>query len=314
MDRLQCMKVFARVVEAGSFSRAAERLDMSNAAVTRHLAHLESVLAARLLNRSTRKLSLTAVGTSYYERCVQILADIEEAESGVSEQVEMPRGILRVNAPVSFATRHIAPLLAEYCERYPLVTVDIAISDRIVDIVEEGYDLAIRITQSPAPMLVARRLAPARMVLCAAPSYLKHYGTPRTPKDLEHHACLNYSYLSTGSTWQFTGKRGPVSVRIKGPLVANNGDVLHAALLQGMGITLQPSFIAGEDLKAGRLIPLLPGYQPPLLDIYAVYASRRHLSAKVRTFIDFLVGRFGDPPYWDEWNMKPARTKQKRPS
>jgi len=306
------MTVFARVVEAGSFTRAAERLDISNAAATRHVAYLESILGVRLLNRSTRNLSLTHTGQAYYERCLQILADVEEANAAAGESADVPRGVLRINGPVSFATRHVAPLLGEYSERHPQVTLDVAISDRIVDIVEEGYDLAIRITRNPVPALIARRLAPARMVLCAAPGYLERHGRPKTPADLERHACLNYSYLATGSAWRFTGPRGEETVRIKGPIVANNGDVLHAALLQGVGIALQPSFIAWEDLRAGRLVALLPTHRPPVLDIYAMYASRRHLSAKVRTFIDFLVGRFGDPPYWDEWEAAPRKAAAKR--
>jgi DNA-binding transcriptional LysR family regulator len=306
MDRMLAMQVFAKVVESGSFSRAAERLGLSSTATSRHVADLETHLGSRLLNRTTRRLSLTDAGRAYYERCNAILDDIDEAEALAGSATRKATGTLRINAPVSFGARHLAPLLPRYCEQHPDVTLDITLADRQVDLVEEGYDLAIRIARELHTTLVARRLAPARLQLVAAPAYLAAHGTPATPADLAQHRCLGYAYTRGGNEWELGGPGGPHIVPLKGPMKANNGDLLHEATLAGAGIALQPTFIAGPALASGALRALLQQYPAPLLDIYAVYPSRRHLSAKVRTFVDFLVANLGDRPAWDDWLHGPA--------
>ncbi|MFC3107578.1 LysR family transcriptional regulator [Undibacterium arcticum] len=299
MDLFHAMKVFVKVADAGSLSGAARALALSNPSVTRLLAELESHVGARLFNRSTRRLSLTEAGAAYLERCRQVLLDIDDAALAAGRGAAEPSGTLRINAPVSFAVNHLGPVLAQYAARYPQVHLDVTLSDRVVDLVDEGYDLAIRIGRIRDSSLVARQIAPLRMLLCAAPSYLASHGTPATPRDLAQHVCLHYSYWSTRDEWQFARDGKTHAVRIRGSLQANNGDLLRAAALAGMGIILQPSFIIGDDVRRGTLIPLLPDYQAAAGAIHAVYPSRRYLSAKVRTFVDFLVERFGAVPEWD---------------
>ncbi|MEW9897121.1 LysR family transcriptional regulator [Chitinivorax sp. PXF-14] len=301
MDRLLAMQTFARVVEAGSFVRAAERLGISTTAASRLVADLEARLATRLLNRTTRRLSLTEAGQAYYERCQQILHDIDDAEIAVGSETRRPAGLLRLSAPFTFGHRHLAPLLLSYRAAYPEVTVEVSLSDRMIDLVEEGIDLALRITRQPAPNLVARRLAPARILPCAAPAYLARHGTPGTPAELASHNCLVYTYGGMHTEWRFAGPEGDTAVRVAGSLRANNGDMLRAAALAGEGIVLEPSFNIGDDLRSGRLVPLLPAYRVAALGILAVYPSRRYLSAKVRSFVDHLVAGMGEAPPWDTW-------------
>ncbi|HVL76145.1 MAG TPA: LysR family transcriptional regulator [Noviherbaspirillum sp.] len=294
------MKVFVKVAESGSLSAAARALDMSNPSVTRHVADLEAYLHARLFNRSTRRLSLTETGAAYLERCRQLLQDLEDAALAASMSAARPAGTLRVNAPVSFAVNYLARALPEYAARYPEVKLDLTLSDRVVDLIEEGYDVAIRISRMPdSSALVARQIASARNLVCAAPSYLKRCGAPSTPEELEQHACLTYTYLASRDEWQFM-RDGKLHVaRVRGPLVANNGDLLREAAIAGMGIIVKPSFIIGDAIRQKRLVPLLTDYTMPDLPIFAVYPSRRHLSAKVRTFVDFLVERYREHPDWD---------------
>ncbi|HEY4541228.1 MAG TPA: LysR family transcriptional regulator [Noviherbaspirillum sp.] len=300
MDLFQAMKVFVKVAEAGSFSGAARALDMSNPSVTRHVADLENYLHARLFNRSTRRLSLTETGAAYLERCRQLLQDLEDATLAAGMGAAKPVGTLRVNAPVSFAVNYLARVLPDYVRRYPQVKLDITLSDRVVDLVEEGYDVAIRIMRAQEnSALVARQFASARVLACAAPDYLQRHGTPRTPQELAQHVCLSYSYAATRDEWHFMRDGKTHTVRIKGALVANNGDFLGAAAIAGMGVVQQPSFIIGDAVRAGYLVPLLPEYSLPTLPIFALYPSRQHLSAKVRTFVDFLVERFAADPDWD---------------
>jgi DNA-binding transcriptional LysR family regulator len=300
MDRLAAMEAFVRVVERGGFTAAAEDLRLSRAMVSKHVQDLEAHLGARLLNRTTRKVSLTEVGRVYHERCAQILADIAETESAVGALQARPRGRLRINAPVSFGALHLTAAVADYMAAHAEVTVELTLNDRVVDLVEEGYDLAVRIARLADSSLIARRLAPCRMVVCASPAYLERRGRPRRPADLAGHDCLDYRYQAR-EEWQFEGPEGPVSVRVRGSLEANNGDALRAAAVRGTGVVLQPSFIVGADLAAGRLVPVLPGYRVPELAIHAVYPPGRHLSAKVRSFIDFLAPRYGERPAWDAW-------------
>ncbi|CAL62460.2 Putative transcriptional regulator LysR family [Herminiimonas arsenicoxydans] len=289
MDILNCMKTFVAVVEAESFTAAGARLDISKALVSKYVGILEDHLGTRLLNRTTRRLSLTESGLAYYERCLQILADVDEAEQVAAQSAAMPRGTLKVAMPVSFGTVRIAPLLTEYMRRYPEVRLDIALADRRVDLIEDGYDLAIRVGNLPESGLIARKLATDRIVLCASPAYLQVHGAPQTPEDLKQHACLNYSYSSSGDEWVFGKGKTRAAVRVDGPMRANNGDMLRLAALDGAGLIWQPHFIVADDVQAGRLVELMKDESDTELGIYAIYPSRKHLSAKVRTFVDYLV-------------------------
>jgi DNA-binding transcriptional LysR family regulator len=296
MDRFRAMQVFARVVEQGSFARAAERIGISTSACSRHVAELEAHLDARLLNRTTRRLSLTESGQAFYERCVQLLADLEEAESAASASAARPRGTLKLSCGISFGVRHVARLVGAFVARHPEVRFDVQLSDRFVDLVEEGFDLAIRIGESPTQNLIARKLGETRLVPCAAPIYLREHGAPETPADLARHACLTYEYLALRDTWRFIDRAGVEhAIRVAGPVHANNGDLLVATAVEGIGISMEPDFIVAADLAAGRLVRILADYAPAPTSIYAVYPSRRHLSAKVRTFVDFLAERFAAP-------------------
>ena len=314
MDRLATMDTFVRVVEAGSFVAAADRMGLSPAVVSRHVQDLEERLGIRLLNRTTRRISLTEPGAAYYERCQQVLRDIEEMDLSVAREVQQPRGVLRVNAPVVFGTRHLAPILTEYEGRYPEVAIDLNLTDRFIDLVEEGADLAVRIGTLTESTLVARRLCPIRLVLCASPGYLERHGTPRTPDDLKAHNCLGYTYTRGGAEWQFSGPDGPVVVPIRGSLRANHGEVLHRAAIDGLGLALQPTFIAGDALAAGLLRAVLSDYRPAEMSAYAVFLSRKFLSAKVRTFVDFLAEKFGPEPYWDAWSAAGTAPQGNSPS
>lgn len=294
MDTIEAMRVFATVAERSSFSAAAEALDMSTASVTRHVAWLEQRLGTRLLHRTTRRVSLTSAGASYQERCLALLAELDATEAAVTAQALAPSGQLRINVPVSFGIARMGGLLGRFAELYPQISVDVDLSDRMVDLVEEGYDVAIRITREPAPTLIARLLAESALVLCASPDYLARAGTPTTLAELAKHRCLGYRYYHGGDVWRMTGPDGEESVRVHEHLRANNGDLLREAAIAGMGIVLQPDFIAGQALDEGRLVRLLPDYRIPPVRIYAVYASRSHLAPKVRAFIDFMVQAFAE--------------------
>lgn len=295
MDQLTAMKVFVQVVESGSFARAADRLGLSTSACSRHVADLESHLGSRLLNRTTRKLSLTESGRAFHERTRQLLDDLDEAEQFVAQSVQAPRGTLRVTCSTNFGARHLSPAIAEFMTRHPTVSFDVSLSDRVVDIVEEGFDLAVRIGSLGSHNHVVRKLAVSRMVACASPSYLAAHGTPRTPADLSGHNCFTYEYVAAPDVWTFRGPDGEsVQARVRGNLHANSGDLLVEAAAHGAGIAWEPGFIVDPYVKLGRLVPLLTEFVSPSLDIWAVYPSRRHLSAKVRAFVDFLAERFRD--------------------
>ncbi len=301
MDRLGAMAVFARVVEMESFSGAARDLGLSKSADSKRVGRLEDRMGLRLLNRTTRRLSLTEAGAAFYQGCRRVVAEAEAAERAVTRLARAPRGRLRVNAPMSFGVRHLAPALPDFMARYPELTVDLALNDRVVDLVEEGFDLAIRIARLADSSLIARRLAPNRLVLCAAPAYLERHGAPRAVADLKGHECLLYSYLAAGGVWRLCGPGGERRLRVTGRLRINNGDALLAAALGGFGVALLPCFICGQDLRAGRLIHVLPEWSGPAdTAIAAVYPASRNLSPKVRVFVDFLAERFGPMPYWDE--------------
>jgi DNA-binding transcriptional LysR family regulator len=301
MDRIDSMAVFAKVVASRSFSGAARELQLSQAVVSKHVRSLEDWLGARLLNRTTRRLSVTEIGAFVYERGGRIVEEIEKIQREAGALQTSPRGLLRVAAPVSFGVTYLGPALADYLERYPEVSLDLTVSDAFVDLVAGGFDMAIRIGQLEDSSLMARRLAPIRFVLCAAPSYLKRHGTPERPEDLARHECVYYSYRTPPGEWRLTGPSGEISVRIAGRLKANNGNVLRGAILAGRGIGLAPTFVVGDDLAAGLLRPLLPDYPPVPTEMSAIYPPGRHLSIMVRSLIDFLAARFGAEPEWDHW-------------
>lgn len=299
MLSLDALQIFVRIAETGSFSAAARDLALSKSAASKKLAALEDRLGARLINRTTRRLSLTEAGADFLERAQRILAELDEAAQAVGRLTDEPRGTLRVNAPMSFGILHVAPALADFVGRYPELGVTLDLDDRRVSLIDEGYDVAVRIADLPDSSLVARKLAPARQVVCACPAYWARHGEPTHPRDLARHNCLIYTYLPTYGEWHFRGPGGPLSVRVEGKLHANNGDVLREAALAGLGVFLAPTFLVGDDLRAGRLKAVLQGTADDSLAVYAVYPHRRHLSVKVRAFVDFLAERFGPQPYWD---------------
>lgn len=292
MDKFVEMQVFAAVVEAGSFVNAADALDMSKAAASRHLASLEARLGVRLLHRTTRRLSLTEEGEVFYARCKDLLAEVDEAEAEITERSGQAVGLLKINAPVTFGILHLAELWGKFKAMHPQVTLDVTLADRLVDLVEEGYDLAVRIARLPSSTLISRKLSSTRLVLCASPQYLARAGTPEHPSELAGHAVLAYSYFATGDEWPFEGPEGPVTAKIRPGIRSNSGDVCRAGALNHHGIVLQPTFLVGPDLNAGTLVELMPEYRSIELGIYALYPTRKHVSPKVRLLIDFLVESF----------------------
>ena len=297
MDRFKEMQAFAAVADAGSFVRAAESLQVSKTAVSRLIGDLEARLGVRLLHRTTRRLSLTAEGELFHARCKALTADVEEAEAEVTARAGEAVGQLRLNVPVSFGLMHLAPLWPAFLQQHPKVTLDVTLADRIIDLVDEGYDLAVRIAQLPASSLVSRKIASTRLVLCASPDYLRRHGEPSHPADIARHTVFTYTLLATGDTWNFEGPDGPVEVKVTPRLRSNNGDTCCAAALQHQGIVLQPSFMVSHHLRAGALVEVLPQYRSLELGVYAVYASRRHVTPKVRVVIDFLVDAFRICPW-----------------
>ncbi len=292
MDRFLEMQTFNAVVDAGSFVKAADVLGLSKAAVSRYVGELETRLGVRLLQRTTRRLSLTEEGQVFYARSKELLAGVEEAEIEITSRSSAASGLLRVNAPVTFGIRHLAPLWGEFRTHYPKVSLDVTLADRVVDLVEEGYDVAIRIATLPSSTLISKRLTTTRMVLCASPQYLKTRGVPRHPAELASHAVISYRYWSTKDEWYFDGPQGPVSVKTKPCLHTNNGDTCRVAALAHQGVILQPTFLVGDDLVAGTLVELMPEFHSLEMGIYAIYPTRKHVSPKVRALIDFLAEHF----------------------
>jgi DNA-binding transcriptional LysR family regulator len=300
MDRLRAFEVFAAVVARGSFARAAAALDTSPANVTRTIQDLEAHLGTRLLNRNSRRLSLTDGGAALHDRCRAILEEVADAEAQASAHAAQPRGRLRINAPLGFGIRQLAPLWPRFMARHPRVALDVALMDRVVDIVEEGYDLAIRIARTGPVSLVARKLATSRNLVCAAPAYLARHPAPAHPRDLGDHACLGYTHGVAAEDWPFTGPGGAAcSVKVPWAMRTNSGETARAAALAGLGILWQPSFMLAEDIRRGALVPLLPDWRMPDIDILAVHASRRHVSPALRAMIDFLVEAFRGTPPWE---------------
>jgi DNA-binding transcriptional LysR family regulator len=301
MENLSDIAVFVKVVDAGSFTGAAENLEISQPVVSKAVTRLEERLGARLLNRTTRRLSLTEAGAELYRRSMQALKQIEDAELEVARFQTEPRGTLRVNAPMSFTTMHLAPVMHEFLTRFPGVSLELDLDDGQADIVAGGYDLLVRIGKLRDSNLVARRIAPARLALCASPEYLKEHGEPQTPDELLNHNCLMYTLGSTPRAWRFVSPEGEEQiVPLRGNFATNNGLAQRAIGLAGGGILFLPTFYIGDELRAGKLKCFLQKWIPQDASINAVYAERRNLAPKVRAFIDFLVAKFGPEPYWDQ--------------
>ena len=301
MHRFEDLRTFVAVVETGSFTAAADRLGVAKSATSRRMASLESRLGVQLLQRTTRRLSLTDTGRSFYERSARILADLDEAEAAVHQEHGELRGNLRIALPLSFGISHMCKPLAEFARMYPKVTFDLDLNDRRVDLVREGVDLALRIGHLSDSSLIARRLFDSHTVVCASPAYLEEHGVPKTVEDLRDHHCLVYGNLSDPTRWIGRDKEGiEHRVDVRAALSASSGDLLAQLAANGRGIVMQPTFIAGALVKRGELTQLLTEYQWPVLPAFAVYPPTRHLSFRVRTFIDFLVDYFSGTPSWDE--------------
>jgi len=292
MDKFIEMQAFVNVADAGSFVKAAEALDVSKAAISRHVAELESRLGVRLLHRTTRKLSLTPEGEVFLARCRELLGGVDEAEAEITSRSSEASGLLRINVPSSFGLLHLAPLWPEFMAQHPQVTLDVTLSDRVVDLVEEGFDMAVRIADLPSSSLVSRRLTSTRLVLCASPSYLAARGRPNHPSELAAHDVLAYNLLAMGDQWEFTGPGGVVSVKVTPRLRTNNGDTCRIAALRHQGIVLQPTFLVGPDLLEGTLVEVMPAWRSVEFGVFAIYSSRKLVSPKVRLMIEFLVNAF----------------------
>jgi DNA-binding transcriptional LysR family regulator len=299
-DRLNGMRVFAQVVEAKSFSAAADKLGMSKSLASRHVSALERSLSVKLLNRSTRRLSLTEAGALFYEHCARIVQEAELAEQRLTRTQSEPAGLVRVTAVPAFAVRHVLPALADFYQRYPKIQVKLFCSNRALDLGDEGFDLGIRVSFDPAPNLVARKLAANRSVLCASPAYLKRHGMPRRIEDLRKHECVLFPAIAPKGVWTLRRDRRKYSVQVAGVLETDEMDVVRAAVVAGLGISFLPVYMAGDALQQGQLVPLLRQFQiVPESAIYLVYLPNRTLSSRVRALIDFLAERFGPTPSWE---------------
>jgi DNA-binding transcriptional LysR family regulator len=298
IDILACMRVFTTVVDTGSFAAASDRLTLSRGMTTRYVAQLEAHLGVRLLQRTTRRLSLTEEGTDYYQRAVQIIASVEDAEQSATQGTLDPRGILRITTASGFAIDHLDRAVAAYLRRHPNVEIDLMTGERMVDLVDEGFDLAIRIAKQLPPGLIARRIAPVRIYVCASPAYLAAHGTPQTPEELVDHNCLFYSSSTYRNKWRFCRDGAEQIVQVKGNFHVNSGNVLRTAAIEDMGILYEPDFLVHEAIRQKRLVQILRDWETDDLSLYAVYANRQFLPLKVRSFIDFLVEYFGPQPYW----------------
>ncbi len=300
MRRFGAISVFVAVVENGGFTAAARTLGISKSAVSKRINQLEAHLGVRLLHRTTRKLSLTEAGERYFAHATQALAAANQAEDAVAELQGEPQGQLRISSPMSFGRLHVAPMIPKLLKRYPKLKIDLVMDDRRVDLVAEGFDTAIRAGNLPDSTLIARKLAPVRQVLCASPDYIDRYDRPSTPAELFGHNCVLYSYSSDADKWTLIGEGGPVTVTVSGSYKVNNSEALLEALREGVGIGRLPTFVAGPDLKAGRLVKLFESYRIPEFTLYAVFPEREYLPAKLRVFLDFAIEYFGgDEPYWD---------------
>lgn len=287
------MRVFVRTVDLGSISAAAGELALSSQLAGKQIRALEESLGVKLLNRTTRRQSLTDEGRLFYERATNILAEMEAAQAQIDESRSLPRGRLRISAPITFGSRALAPRLARFMKEYPEVTVELSLTNRTVDLVDEGFDVVFRTGDLPDSGLIARRLAPHRLVLCAAPDYLKKSGVPRTPEDLQRHECLVFAHTSMRTQWSFNGPKGSVTIPINGRFSTDSGEALRAAAIAGLGVILQPSELLAEDIQAGRLTRLLAKYEPSPRPLHALYAPDRRMTPKLRSFLDFAAKEFG---------------------
>lgn len=303
MDKLDAMNVLTRVVSSGSFAEAARRLGVTRSAISKAITQLEQELGVRLLDRTTRRVTPTEAGLAYYERCLAILAQISETEAQVSRLHDEPKGVLKVNGPMSFGTLYLGSAIADFMDRYRDLKVELTLSDRMIDPLEEGVDVTVRIGAMVDSSLIARRISTARVLLVASPEYLARNGMPKTPADLVGHKCLHYGHSTTVPRWQLTDNGTSITVPVAACLSSNNGDALRDAAVKGIGIARQPSFIVGSDIAAGRLVVVLPDFPPQDVTIHALYAPNRFLAAKSRVFIDFLVERFGRP-VWERFDVK----------
>lgn len=300
MDRFENINSFIRVVEAGSISGAADRLNVAKSAVSRRLKELEEHLGVELFHRTTRRMNLTDTGRTFYHQSVRILEDLQEAELATSQAHGTLKGSLKVALPSSFGLMHIGPAINEFSKEHPQIEFDLDFNDREIDLIQEGFDLAIRIAILLDSSLIARRFAPIETVMCASPSYLERMGTPQTPDELIEHQCLVYSLLRDFEYWHISDSKGKeIKIKIHPYLKASTGEFLRDAAVEGMGIILVPSFIVYKEIKNGTLVPLFNNYKTPHIDAYAIYPQTRHLSQRVRAFVDFLVKRFEGTPYWD---------------
>lgn len=299
MDKLSELQAFTAILDGGSLTAAAARLGVTRSAVSQTLKGLEDRLGVRLIQRTTRRLAPTEEGRAFYERARRLLADIDDAEQAITRAARSARGLLKVSAPMSFGTLHLARALPGFMARHPGLAVQLALDDRFVDLVEDGVDVALRIGALADSSLVGRRIVPIRRVLCAAPTYLERQGAPAHPRDLARHDCLHYGYLASGTIWRLTGPDGAHGIPVSARLCANNGEVLRDAARDGLGIALLPTFICGAALQAGELVTVLAEYRPPEAHLHALHPPQRHVSARVRLFIDYLAETFGGRPYWD---------------
>ena len=305
MDNLLALKAFLRVAEEGSLAAAADKLGISRALVSKYVIALENQLGTRLFNRTTRRLSMTESGRSFYERSAQAVADLDEAMRCAADSGAAVRGTLRINCAHGFGRRYISPAIGDYLTHQPEVRIDLELNDRLVDIVEEGFDLAIRIGRLEESTLVARKLATTQLVVCGAPAYLARHGEPKVPEDLVRHNCLGYTYTREQSVWSFrrpgAAPDGELAIRVDGCVRANDGDTLMEVALAGHGLIMVPTFLCGGAIAGGLLKPLLLDWETPVLGVHAGHPSRKHLSAKVRSFVDFLAERFEGIPCWETW-------------
>jgi DNA-binding transcriptional LysR family regulator len=297
MDRLQAIEVFVKIAELKSFSAAAAALDLSRTLVSERVRDLEAELGVRLLQRTTRRVALTESGAAFLERVRVGLSALEEAAAEASSLSVEPRGLLRINAALSFGFRHLAPAVGSFLQLHPNVRVELILDDRLVDLIEEDVDIAIRIGNLRSSTTIARKLASCRMLVCAAPAYVKRHGAPKRPSDLKDHACFSYSYLQDGEDWKFARGREKIKVRIASRLRSNNGDAIAEAAASGAGIALQPDFIAGPLIKQGRLVEILPGWRAAEYGVYALYPPTQFMPAKSRAFLDYLARAFAASPW-----------------
>jgi DNA-binding transcriptional LysR family regulator len=301
MDKLNSLRAFVKVVELGSFSEAGRQLRLSRSAISKYVGELEQDLGVQLLNRTTRHASATENGQAYFERALTILADLDAADQAVAQAQSTPRGLLRVNAPMSFGTLQLGPAIADFMAQCPELQIQLVLSDDQVDPMQGGFDVTLRIADLESSSLIARKIVAIDRAVCASPDYLKQHGTPKLPEDLRSHALLTYGFLLTGNQWKLTGRDGNDHwIQPSWTLCVNNAEVLRDAAIKGRGVALLPTFIAGDALRAGALRSVLNTYKAPPLTLYAIYPPTRHLAVKVRLFIDFLVARFSGVPEWDE--------------